>query len=131
MPPIPSPFRVFPLESNRYDSETSMDNSGFDQSNFRERISVAQLGRPVNPFLREVIEDLKKVEEYVTFGFPPPKAIVPLERKSNNKELHALLNYILSRLDNPKLADKFADFVAGALESIANKIEGKSWLRQT
>lgn len=103
-----------------------MDNSGFDQSNFRERISVAQLARrPVNPFLREVIEDLKKVEEYVTFGFPPPKAIVPLERESNNKELHALLNYILSRLDNPKLADKFADFVASALESIANKIEVK------
>lgn len=149
VPPVPSPIRTKPIAkpSIRPEVKRFLDEIVPSLTEHERQYLIQKIGQrfiqhlnsqrmnpaiypsrpsrlPVNPHLREVVEDLKKVEEYVTMGFPPPKAIVPLQKKRDNKELYAVLDYILNRLDNSKLSDQLCDFVADALGAIAEKIEG-------
>jgi hypothetical protein len=88
-------------------------------SNIKVRVS--------NPHLRGVIEDLAKVEKYVTMGYPPV-FVVPQSQENNGKdELKELaLRFIVDRLgqflENPKLGDKVADLIGG----LADMLEGKT-----
>jgi len=127
--PEPNPFtnEVIPsmIDYERQSIKKTSNLRNPDGTNTTVNHPIMVERTPINPYLREIVEDLKKVEQYVTFGFPPPKAIIPLVEQKSSKEFYSLLEYVLKRLDNPKLADKLADFVASALQTIADKLEGR------